>query len=60
MIGLLKVFFNRFIGLSLGITPIYIFDGCPPKEKLEIIKNRKSRRRNLLNLFKKWKKSRKS
>lgn len=43
--------------LTNGIIPIYIFDGCPPKEKLEIIKNRKSRKKELNDLIDKMEKA---
>ena len=51
-------FFQQIYRLiTNGITPIYIFDGCPPKEKLEIIKNRKSRKKELTELIEKMEKN---
>lgn len=51
-------FFQQIFRLKTnGITPIYIFDGCPPKEKLEIIKNRKSRKKELTELIEKLEKN---
>lgn len=47
-------FFQQLFRLMTNdITPIYIFDGCPPKEKLEVIKNRKSRKKELTELIEK-------
>ena len=41
-------FFQQIYRLALnGITPIYIFDGAPPKEKNAVLKNRKQKRNNL-------------
>jgi flap endonuclease-1 len=39
------LFHNTIQYLSLGITPIYIFDGKPPKEKYECIQERKAKAR---------------
>jgi flap endonuclease-1 len=40
---LIGIFHNTILYLSLGITPIYIFDGKPPCEKYECIQERKKR-----------------
>jgi len=37
------IFYKTINYLSMNITPIYIFDGKPPEEKDEIIKNRQER-----------------
>jgi flap endonuclease-1 len=40
---LVGIFHNTILYLSLGIKPIYIFDGKPPNEKYECIQERKKR-----------------
>ena len=40
------IFYKTSLYLSLGITPIYIFDGKPPDEKNNIIKERKEKAYN--------------
>jgi len=42
---LVGIFHNTIQYLSLGITPIYIFDGKPPREKYECIQERKDKAR---------------
>ena len=37
------IFYKTINYLSMNVTPIYIFDGKPPEEKEEIIKNRQER-----------------
>ena len=37
------IFYKTILYLSLNITPIYIFDGKPPEEKNELIKERKNK-----------------
>ena len=38
-------FLNQINRLCIhNITPIYIFDGIPPKEKMEVLINRKERK----------------
>ena len=37
------IFYKTILYLSLNITPIYIFDGKPPEEKSELIKDRKNK-----------------
>lgn len=51
-------FFQQIYRLiTNGIVPVFVFDGCPPKEKLEIIKNRKSRKKELTELIQKMEKN---
>jgi flap endonuclease-1 len=46
----LESFFNQIAHLrQYNITPIYVFDGAPPAEKLEEIKLRKARKQNVKN-----------
>lgn len=40
---LIGIFHKTILYLSVGITPIYIFDGKPPDEKRECIKERKDK-----------------
>ena len=51
-------FFQQIYRLMTnGITPIYIFDGFAPKEKMDVIKNRKSKKKELCELIEKLEKS---
>ena len=43
------IFYKTINYLSLGIEPIYIFDGKPPIQKSEIIKERKEKAKNAQN-----------
>ena len=46
----LEGFFQQIYKLkSNGITPIYIFDGEPPKQKYPVITSRKSKKNNIRN-----------
>jgi len=46
----LESFFNMIAHLrQYNITPIYVFDGAPPPEKMEEIKNRQSRKQIIKN-----------
>ena len=43
------IFYKTINYLALGIEPIYIFDGKPPEQKCEIIKERKKKAENAKN-----------
>ena len=51
-------FFQQIFRLMTnGITPIYIFDGFAPKEKMDVIKNRKNKKKELNELIEKLEKT---
>ena len=46
------IFYKTILYLSLNITPVYIFDGKPPEEKNELIKDRKNKASHAKNEMK--------
>ena len=57
----LEGFFQQIYRLvSNGITPVYVFDGKPPKEKARVIMNRKGKKLGIINKLMELKQKQKS